>query len=508
MHTAQPLTWRASASRALLTAALVGFGTAAWAAETTGPSSADSEQARHIVPALSATQAATMAPEMVQLIDKGRMVAIAADCAACHTVPESGQPFAGNYRLGSPLGEIVATNITPSKTHGIGNYSEEDFSRAVREGVRKDGAHLYPAMPYDAYARMTDEDLHALYTYTMQAVPAIDTPTDETALPFPFNIRMSMAFWNALFVPTKGSFKEDSSKTPEWNRGAYLTEVLAHCTSCHTPRNALMAIDEARPLAGGYVGAWYAPNISSDPASGIGGWTKEELVQYMQVGHVEGKGQAAGGMAEAIQNSLQFLPKEDLEAIATYVKDAKPMGGAQQGKPVTERGAAFNAEDELRGQTPYNHQDKVTSGMALFSANCASCHQANGAGTPDQAYPSLFSNTATGRPEHANLVATILFGVERKVGDKEVLMPRFDEKSFVDPLTNEEVAEISNYVLTHYGTPGEKVTPQYVQQVREGNAGPTPLLIQARPLMAPAMVVGLLIVLGVIVWLLRRRKKR
>lgn len=436
------------------------------------------------------------------------MVAIAADCAACHTVPESGQPFAGNYRLGSPLGEIVATNITPSKTHGIGNYSEEDFSRAVREGVRKDGAHLYPAMPYDAYARMTDEDLHALYTYTMQAVPAIDTPTDETALPFPFNIRMSMAFWNALFVPAKGSFKEDTSKTPEWNRGAYLTEVLAHCTSCHTPRNTLMAADKALPLAGGYVGSWYAPNISSDPVSGIGGWTKEELVQYMAVGHVEGKGQAAGGMAEAIQNSLQFLPKEDLQAIATYLKDSKPIAGHAEGKPVTQRGAPFNDEDNLRGQTPFNNQELVSSGSALFSANCASCHQAAGEGTPDQAYPSLFNNTATGRPEHANLVATILFGVERHAGGKEVLMPRFDAKSFVDPLTDEQVATISNYVLQHYGTPGEAVTPAYVAKVRAGDAGPTPLLIQARPLMAPAMVVGLVIVVGLVVWLLRRRKKR
>ena len=381
--------------------------TAPSAADGVTPPAALSAQARAIVPALGAEQAAQLPPETQQLIAKGRMVAIAADCAACHTVPGQGKPFAGGYSLGTPLGNIVATNITPSREHGIGDYSEQDFSRAVRDGVRKDGRQLYPAMPYDAYAGMTDEDLHALYTYMLKAVPAVDAPTPTTQLPFPFSQRWSMSVWKGLYLK-KGPHQPDAAQSAEWNRGAYLTQVLAHCTTCHTPRTMLMGADSKRPLAGSYVGPWYAPNISSNPAAGIGNWSEAELVQYLQTGHAPGKGQAAGGMAEAVQNSLQFLPESDLKAIAVYLKATPPIGDTSVGdQSASQRGAAHSDEAQLRGLTPFNHPQPVTGGRELFSAYCASCHQANGAGTPDQAYPSLFSNSATGRPNPSNLLATI-----------------------------------------------------------------------------------------------------
>ncbi|WP_240933000.1 c-type cytochrome [Diaphorobacter sp. HDW4B] len=459
-------------------------------------------------PKPSAEQLSALPKETAQFIEKGRMVALASDCAGCHTAPGGGKPLAGNYVMQTPLGAIVSTNITPSKTHGIGHYSEEDLSRAVREGKRKDGAHLYPAMPYDSYTQMTDEDLHALYVYLMQGVPAVDQAVQATKLPFPFNIRMSMLGWNTLFLDKK-RFAPDASKSPEWNRGAYLVEALEHCAACHTPRNALMAADKSRAFAGAQLGPWFAPNITSDPVSGIGAWSVEELVQYLRTGRAEGKGQAAGGMAEAVENSLQFLPESDLRAMAVYLKALPPLrdaADANRTEGAHAQGTAHSEEPMQRGSRPQNSVEAVTSGASLFSAYCASCHQASGSGTPDQAYPSLYRNTATGLGRPDNLIAAILYGVQRNAAGKEVLMPRFDEKSYVDPLTNEQIAAIANHVLQHYGpaTAG-KISAADVQLARNG--GPQPPLAQLQPYIAPSLGVLALVVALVLWWFFNRRKQ-
>ena len=237
------------------------------------------------------------------LIQRGKYLSTAGDCVACHSVP-GGKPFAGGLALPTPIGEIIATNITPSKTAGIGNYTLEQFSDAVRKGIRADGQHLYPAMPYTSYAKVSDDDIQAMYAYFMNAVPPVDTPTQATALPFPFNIRLSMAGWNLLFLDNK-VFVADAARDAEWNRGAYLVQGLTHCGTCHTPRNLLMAEMPSKELAGGDVGTWHAPNITSDLNSGIGGWDTAELVAYLKTGESLGKGQAAGPMAEAVDHSLQ-----------------------------------------------------------------------------------------------------------------------------------------------------------------------------------------------------------
>jgi mono/diheme cytochrome c family protein len=200
------------------------------------------------------------------LVEKGRYLAIAGDCAACHTNTNGGKPFAGGYSVQSPLGISVATNITPSKTAGIGDYTEAQFARALRQGVRADGSHLYPAMPYTAYTQLTDEDARAL---------------------------------NLMFLDDR-RFVPDASRSQQINRGAYLVNALAHCGTCHTPRNALMAERSRRFLAGGQLGAYYAPNITPG-ASGIGRWSDAELLAYLRTGHVEGLSQASGPMAEAVE---------------------------------------------------------------------------------------------------------------------------------------------------------------------------------------------------------------
>ena len=461
-----------------------------------------------VTPAAAATSAtsATPADPVKADIESGRYLAIAADCMACHTAP-SGKPYAGGYAIESPLGTIYATNITPSKTAGIGNYSEAQFARALREGVRADGSHLYPAMPYTSYAMLTDSDVHKLYSYFMNAVTPVNEPaSSQTKLPFPFNVRMSMTAWNAIFLDTK-RFVPDASKSQQINRGKYLADGLAHCSTCHTPRNFLMGEKGGSALAGAQLGSWHAPNITSDKVSGVGGWSDAELVQYLKTGHVEGKGQAGGAMAEAVTNSFQHLRDDDIAAIVAYLRTVPPVRDATQSKPAYSYGKAVSNESALRGTRGPNEHNSLNSGAVLFSGYCASCHAASGAGSNGQDYPSLFNNTATGSHNPANLVSAILYGVERKVGDKEIMMPRFDAHSYVNPLTDQQIAMIANYVLKQYGNPEVQVSEAYVAQARKG--GEQPILAKLQPYIAPAIgiaVVLLLLIIFAVVSVRRRRR--
>ncbi|SEK38442.1 Cytochrome c, mono-and diheme variants [Roseateles sp. YR242] len=452
-------------------------------------------------PGLARAQDTQDAKPEAALIERGRQLSIAADCAACHTAPKGGAPFAGGYGIESPMGDIIATNITPSQSHGIGSYTLAQFRAALREGVRKDGTHLYPAMPYTAYTQLTDADTQALYAYFMHAVKPVDQPVAETKLPFPFSIRASMAVWNALFLKDE-RFKPDPAQPELVNRGAYLSNALAHCSACHTPRNMLMAEQVGKPfLSGGSVGPWFAPNITSDPVQGVGGWSDDELLQYMKTGRVQGKAQAAGPMAEAIEHSLQHLPDEDLKAIVAYLKQVAPVGG-DAAKPRYGYGEAAHDEFDMRGLT-----QGADAGWRVFSGSCAHCHQANGTGTSSNEYPSLFNNTATGGDRADNLIATILHGVNRTVQGKPHFMPAFgDEASYTDRLSDQEIADLSNYVLTRYGNHAVKVSADDVRVAREG--GPKPFLVKARPAMVPAMVLVALLLLAAVIALLRRRGQR
>ena len=421
----------------------------------------------------------------------GKRLAVAADCVACHSAI-GGKPFAGGYPLNSPMGVIYSTNITPSRTAGIGQYTQADFARAVRDGVTPDGTRLYPAMPYTSYAKMTDSDVAALYQYFMEEVAPVDTPGPKTELDFPFNVRAAMLGWNALFHSQK-RFVADPGKSAQVNRGDYLVNALAHCDTCHTPRNALMAADNKKALSGGSLGAWYAPNITSDKTSGIGNWSSDELVAYLRSGHVEGKAQAAGPMAEAVENSLQYLGEDDLKAIAAYLLQTPPIAtGEQQARHTF--GQASNDELNLRGGNPQDNP-----GWHIFSGTCANCHQANGQGTRE--YPSLFHNTATSRRD--NLIATIVYGVHREVGGVAIDMPAFGPGAlFTDRLDDQQIADVSNYVLSRYGNAGLSVTAADVAQVREG--GPKAPIAMLAGYSVPAMIVlGLLILLA-----LYRRKTR
>lgn len=430
-----------------------------------------------------------------QSINRGRYLAVAGDCIACHTAPH-GKPFAGGLPLSTPLGNIVSTNITPSKIHGIGNYSFDDFSNAVRKGIRADGAHLYPAMPYTSYGQISDDDMKALYAYFMHGVAAVDEAPQKTELPFPFNIRLSMAIWNTLFLDPK-PFEPDPSKSAEWNRGAYLVRGLAHCGTCHTPRNTLMAEDVSRELAGSRVGTWYAPNITPDGNSGIGAWTEADLVNYMRTGHVAGKAQAAGPMVEAVDNSLRYLSDADLKAMAVYLKSIPAVHDAADTRPADAWGKPDNAVNDVRGNA-WPADPNALTGAQLYDGYCASCHQAKGEGASGGGLPSLFHNTALGHANTDNLVMVMLEGVKHQPDAPDVLMP-----GFADLLTDQQVATLGNYLLAKYGNPNAKVTVTQVRTLRAGGEHSS-LVGLARA----GVAVAVLIIVAIIVLVIRRARRR
>ncbi|WP_241608793.1 cytochrome c [Rosenbergiella australiborealis] len=450
-------------------------------------------------------QAPSVQDTQQDLIARGQYLAIAADCAACHTDPGTQQPFAGGYAIHSPMGVIYSTNITPSKQFGIGTYSEQQFEQAVRHGIRADGSHLYPAMPYASYAGLTDDDVHALYSYFMQNVTPVDTHNKTTALSFPFNIRQMMWGWNLLFLKS-GSYQNDPSQSAEWNRGKYLVDNLEHCGECHSPRNMMMAQKQGNDaLSGAALGSWYAPNLTSDKLSGLGSWSREQLAQYLQTGDVPGKAQAAGPMAEAVTNSLQHLHDGDIEAIITYLQSLPAVAHPQQSKPTGDFGQASNVDTDVRGTAPMGiGLSQEMSGKALYDSACASCHQPDGQGTADHFYPSLIHNTATGGNTPNNLISAILFGVQREVKGKAIFMPNFGPDSQVQALSDQQIASLSNYIFQQYGNPDLHVTPEQVTVLRQG--GKQPLLAR---IAGPASIGGIvLVVLIVLIVVIRRARQK
>jgi mono/diheme cytochrome c family protein len=444
--------------------------------------------------------AADSPDQTAAVIGRGEYLATAADCGACHTAPR-GKPFAGGLAISTPLGIIYATNITPSADFGIGRYTEQEFSRALRRGIRSDGANLYPAMPYTSYAKFSEDDAHALYVYFRQAVKPVDQPAPQTELPFPMNIRASMMAWNLLFRST-AAFVSDPHQSAEWNRGAYLVQGAAHCSTCHTPRGFLMQEETSRALSGAQVGPWYAPNITSDPVSGIGSWSKEDLVAYLRTGHVSRKAQAAGSMGEAVAKSFQHLTAADQDAIATYVMSVPAVRDPGEAGSRFTAGKAFSGLATLRGRDGIKSDDADPAGAELFVGNCASCHSAEGQGSKDGYYPSLFQNSATGAKNAINLIAAILYGVDRTIAGRQAFMPGFGgHPTDANPLSNRDIAALGNYVLTHYGSAHTTSTEEQVAEVRPG--GPvSPLLALARGGMAAAAII---VLLGVIFLIFKKR---
>ena len=431
-------------------------------------------------------------------VQRGQYLATASDCVACHTAP-GGKPYAGGLATMTPIGAVISTNITPSKEDGIGNYTEQQFGRAVRKGIRADGSHLYPVMPYTEYSRLTDADVQALYAYFMHGVQPVDSKPPATHLPFPFNIRMSMAAWNLLFLD-KHPFEPDPAKGAEWNRGAYLVRGPAHCGTCHTPRNLLMASKSSDALAGGVVGTWFAPNITPDANSGIGNWSERDIVDYLQSGRAPGKAQAAGPMVEAIDNSLRHLTPADLRAMAVYLKTVPARHDAADTRPVDAWGSAYADLASLRGK-PLPKDANDMTGPQLYDAYCASCHQDRGQGSFEGGLPPLFHNTATGRTNTDNLVMVILDGVRWHTDGSGTRMP-----GFAGELTDRQIATLGAYLTAHFGNPSARITPTQVANLRAGGA-PSHLVLLARILMVIVLVIIVAIIVWIVLALVRRHRR-
>lgn len=456
---------------------------------------------------LSAAALADANKAELSLLERGAYLAKVADCMACHTV--KGEPsYAGGYVFPMQMGNIVSSNITSSKKFGIGRYTEEQFKRAVKEGIRADGTYLYPAMPYTEYSKITDQDITALYAYFKAAKAVNEAPKSKSDLKFPFNLPGLMLIWNSLYLDSK-PFVAQAGVSDELNRGRYLVE-LAHCTTCHTPRNAMMASNSSLYLGGGVVNGWFAPNITSDAISGIGGWSIDELVQYFKNGHVPKKGQAGGGMAEAVEYSLKYLKDADLKSIAVYIKTVPPIRNPAQKmasyaitavKPID----VASIEIGNRSEDEKMNASKVVNGAVLYNAACASCHGMNGEGAKDGSAPSLTQNTAVGAMEPNNLVMAIAFGIQRSGADKEQFMPAFaiGHTVITNELSDEQIAAVANYVIEHFGQSKIKLSRQQVATIKNG--GEVPLLIKAAPYLA---VIGFLVGLLVIFWLIRKIFRR
>ena len=405
------------------------------------------------------------------LIEQGRYLAVAGDCFACHS--QSGK---GGHAINSPLGAIYATNITPSKTAGIGNYTLAQFSDAVRRGVRADGSQLYPAMPYTAYARLTDADLAALYAYFMHGVEQVDTPSPATRLPFPFNLRFSMKAWNGLFLDEQ-PYVPVPGQSVEWNRGAYLVQGLAHCSTCHTPRNALMAEKSEQFLRGSSLGTWYAPDLVA------GNWSAQDMAAYLSTGHAANGATAGGPMLEAIDLSFSKMRPADVQAMAAYLHTLP--GGAQ--------GTVNAAVPPISGSDIAEMTGKLHPGAQLYRDNCASCHQNNGDGM--RGLPALRNHPVLRQPNADNVAMAILQGVwpEHRQG-----MP-----GFAAELTDSQIAAISNYVVGDFGHGKAVIDEHRVQSLRNG--GDTPLLLT---LARGGMLLGAVLAVLLLLFLLMRRRKR
>lgn len=425
------------------------------------------------------------------LIKRGEYVARAADCEVCHTAA-GGQPMAGGLPFKTPFGTIWSSNITPDAKSGIGGWTEAQFEKAVRHGVRADGEHLYPAMPYTSYVKLSDADIHALWAY-MRAQTPVSRTVAKDGMGFPYNQRVALAGWNlANFTDTP--FAPDAGKDAVWNRGKYLATALGHCEECHTPRNLAMGLS-SKAYAGGSIDGWQAFNISSDPQAGIGSWSEKDLERYLSTGALPGKATAAGGMADVIGYSLRYLTAPDLTALATYIKGVAPQPGGAQSR--FEAGAPHDVAATVRGVTLDASGGDEPTGAMLFAGNCASCHGRTGAGIgTDRYYPSLFHNSAVGADKPDNLVQIILGGVHRTNGaGQDIVMP-----AFASQLTDAQIARLASYVIDTYGQGHATVDAGFVAKARANE-----------PFVLPgwALIGGpLLVTVAGALTLLRRRRRR
>jgi mono/diheme cytochrome c family protein len=385
------------------------------------------------------------------LVERGAYLAKAADCMVCHTT-QGGKEYAGGLGFKLPFGTLYSTNITADKETGIGNYSDQDFLNAMHRGIRRDGARLYPAMPYTSYTYVSDADALAIKAYLF-SLPPVRATAPANTLEFPFNQRWAMAIWSELFNPDT-RFEPDISKNPEWNRGAYLAEALAHCGECHTPRNLAFALNNRKKFAGAVTAGWRAFNISSDKTTGIGNWRDDDLVSYLSVGHAAGHGTASGPMGEAVDHSFSQMAPEDIRAVVAYLRTVPPT--ASTDLPAT-----------LAPPASASHKEGGTAdarGKMVFEGACVSCHSWTGESAVSP-MATLTGAWAVNDPGATNVAQIVISGTKRHTPDGALSMPAFG-----NAYSDDEIAAVANYVTARFGTRESKLTAKDVAELRKQTA--------------------------------------
>lgn len=377
-------------------------------------------------------------------VARGRYLATVGNCLSCHT-SEGGAPYSGGVAFTTPFGTIYSTNITSDPTAGIGSWSEAEFRRAMHYGIRKDGARLFPAFPYTSFTKLSDSDVAAMYAY-FRTVPA--SSASPPANSFVFTQRWTMAFWNELFF-TPGRYQVDSKQSDEWNRGAYLTEGLAHCGACHTPRNIFMAEIPERALEGGTVWdhgtdgkvrSWFAVNLSS-AKSGLGAWRPADVKNYLLKGYSQ-RAAVFGPMNEVYSNSTRFLQESDAEAITTYLTKMPPIG-------------------EYQGAAPSPASAK--GGEDLYVEHCEECHGASGRGSLFGG-PPLAGSAIVRSIDPSSFLNIVLHGPQ---GPDDLEPGNWEDmQAYAEKLSDEEVAQLANYVRGAWSNRAPEVSPAESRQQR------------------------------------------
>lgn len=389
--------------------------------------------------ALTVSQALAQ-PEYDQ-VARGRYIATLGDCTACHTAdPE--KPFAGGVKLNTPFGALVGANITPDPETGIGNWSFDDFQRAMSEGVGHGGKRLYGAMPFTAYTKVTRKDNEDLWAW-LQTLQPVHQNVETNLLPFPFNVRTSLIAWNWINFD-KGEFKPDMSKSAEWNRGAYLVEGLGHCGTCHTPKNLLGGDKNSQFVSGAVVEGWWAPDLTSNDHTGLGKWTQEDIVTYLRTG-MNRYDIASGPMADAVKHSTQYWREEDLKAVATYLKAAPAR---KDDKP-----AALAASDA-----------RMKNGALIYETKCSACHAPKGEGV-EGIFPRLAGNPLINAPQATSLIHVVTAGsrgVDTDARPTAPAMPSFD-----GTLSDEEMANAITYIRNSWGNAAPPVSASDVSDLKK-----------------------------------------
>lgn len=374
-------------------------------------------------------------------IKRGQYIAVLGDCTACHTT-DPAKPFAGGVKLQTPFGTLVGANITPDRETGIGDWSYEQFRRAMNEGLGQHGERLYGAMPYTAYTKMKEKDVQDLWAY-MQTLQPYHNPVETNLLPFPFNMRNTLIFWNWINFG-KGEYQPDRNKSEQWNRGAYLVQSLGHCGTCHTPKNLLGGDKNSEFLHGSEVEDWYAPNITANEHIGLGKWTQEDIVTYLRTG-VNRYAIASGPMADAVRHSTQHWRDEDLQAVAVYLKDNEKSDDKQP-QPL-------DANDE-----------RMKQGALVYEAKCSACHAPGGRGERN-IFPQLANNPLVNQPNVASLLHVVLAGSRGVDTDARPTAPAMP--SFAGKLSDEQIAAVLTYVRNSWGNAAEPVKADQVKQMKQ-----------------------------------------